>query len=48
MSLAILMLIYGGGFGYTWDRRGFFHAIVWPAALGAALASMADRELTDD
>lgn len=47
MSLLALS-IYAGGFAYTWDRKGFTRAVVWPVALGIALAKIAEREMANE
>lgn len=47
--MAILALsIYAGGFAYTWDRKGFTRAVVWPVALGIVLAKIAEREVASE
>lgn len=38
-------MTYAGGFAYTRERRGVIRAIVWPVALGIALALFAEREM---
>lgn len=44
--MAILAtMTYAGGFAYTRERRGIIRAIVWPVALGIALALFAEREM---
>ncbi len=41
----LAVVVYAGGFGYIWDRKGFLRAAVWPLALGIALAKVAEREM---
>lgn len=42
-----VLWIYSGGVIYTLPHRGLLRALVWPVALGIALAKIADREMRD-